>query len=125
MDKRQIGYIRLVADNTHAPNRIAELREAMGMSQAELARRINVTAPALQKVEAGSRRLDQHWMRRIAPILGVTPAELLPVEDNPWTLTPEERALIATYRHADREDQVKFRQVADVVLGYKAEDIAA
>lgn len=125
MDNGQIGYIRLVTDNTKAPNRIRELREAIGMSQAELARRINVTPPALQKVETGTRGLDQHWMRRIAPVLGATPADLLPIEDNPWALAPKERELIDSYRHAGDEDREKLMRVADVVLGYKHHDLAA
>jgi transcriptional regulator with XRE-family HTH domain len=120
MDQRQTGYVRLVADNTKAPNRIRELREAQGLSQAELARQINVTPPALQKVEIGSRKLDQQWMRRIAKALGCDPADLLPPEDNPWSLTDEERALIDHFRHAKEEDQEKFLRVADVVLEYRA-----
>lgn len=125
MDNGQNGYIRLVADNTKAPNRIRELREAIGMTQAELARRINVTPPALQKVERGTRGLDQQWMRRIAPALGVTPADLLPIEDNPWALAPVERELIDSYRHAEDEDRDKLMKVADVVLGYRHRDLAA
>jgi transcriptional regulator with XRE-family HTH domain len=125
MDNSQIGYIRLVTDNTKAPNRIRELREAIGMSQAELARRINVTPPALQKVECGTRGLDQQWMRRIAPVLGVTPADLLPIEDNPWALEPAERELIDSYRHAGDDDREKLMKVADVVLGFKHRDLAA
>lgn len=129
MDHGQIGYIRLVTNARKtpdkAPNRIRELREEMGISQAELARRINVTAPALQKVEVGSRSLDQKWMRRIAPVLGVTPADLLPEEDNPWALAPDERALIDGYRHADDPDREKLMKVADVVLGFRHSDLAA
>lgn len=126
MDNSQNGYIRLVTDNTHAPNRIRELREAIGMSQAELARCIHVTPPALQKVEVGSRGLDQQWMRRIAPALGVSPAELLPEEDNPWNpKTDDERELIVNYRQADDPDREKLKLVADVVLGFKHRDMAA
>lgn len=126
MDYGQNGYIRLVVDNsTPAPNRIRELREAIGMSQAELARRINVTAPALQKIEVGSRGLDQQWMRRIAPVLGVSPADLLPLTDNPYALRPDERSLIDSYRQADTADQEKLSRVAAVVLGYRSEDQAA
>lgn len=119
MDWRQLGYIRLVSDTTSPPNRIRELREAQGLSQAELARRINVTAPALQKVEVGARKLDQQWMRRIALALDVAPAELLPAVDNPWQLSDEEKNLIARLRQADSDDQEKLRRVADVVLEFR------
>ena len=121
MDKPQTGYVRLVADNTKAPNRIRELREAVGISQAELSRRINVTPPALQKVEIGTRKLDQQWMRRIARALGCAPAELLPVEDNPWALSGEEKELIHRLRSARADDREKLNRVASVVLEFKAE----
>ena len=116
MDKPQIGYIRLVSDNTSPPNRIRELREAIGMSQAELARRISITAGALQKVEVGSRKLDQQWMRRIAPVLGVAPADLLPAVDNPYSLTAEERAMIDRMRSAGKREREQLSQLADVVV---------
>lgn len=119
MDQRQSGYIRLVSDNTQPLNRIRELREAQGLSQAELARRIHVSPPALQKVEIGARKLDQHWMRRIAKALGVSSAELLPTVDNPWALSDDEKRLIEMYRHSKEEDQEKLRRVADVVLEFR------
>lgn len=119
MDKPQTGYIRLVADNTSPPNRIRELREKIGMSQAELARRVSITAGALQKVEIGARKLDQQWMRRLAPVLGVTPAELLPLVDNPYILTDEERALIDQMRSANQRERQQLRQLADVVVPWR------
>ncbi|MFN3991214.1 MAG: helix-turn-helix domain-containing protein [Erythrobacter sp.] len=122
MAKPQIGYIRLVSDNTSPPNRIRELREAIGMSQAELARRISITPGALQKVEVGSRKLDQQWMRRIAPVLGVTPADLLPPVDNPYSLTAEERAMIDRMRAAGKREREQLRQLADVVVPWPGND---
>lgn len=119
MANGQVGYIRLVADNTKAPNRIRELREAKGISQADLARAINVTAPALQKVEVGARKMDQLWMRRIAMVLGCAPADLLPLEDNPWALSDEEKALIASMRQASQRERDQLARVADVMLEYK------
>lgn len=119
MDKPQTGYIRLVTDTTKAPNRIRELREAIGLSQAELARRINVTPPALQKVEIGTRKLDQQWMRRVSRALGCTPADLLPSQDNPWALSADEKELIHRMRCAGDQDRQKLARVADVVLDFK------
>lgn len=119
MDKPQTGYIRLVSDNTSPPNRIRELREAIGMSQAELARRISITPGALQKVEVGARKLDQQWMRRIAPVLKVTPADLLPAVDNPYSLTDEERAMIDRMRSAGTRERAQLHQLADVVVPWR------
>jgi len=124
---RGTSYIRLVSDNTSPPNRIVELREAIGMSQAALARQIHCTPSALSKVETGDRKLDQLWMRRIANVLGVAPAELLPRVDNPWALSPEEKALIERLRAGSREDRDRFARVADAVIdwnGPPAEDAA-
>lgn len=126
MDMSGIRYIRPVANDTEAPNRIRELREAVGMTQVELARRIHVTPPALQKVEVGARKLDQVWMRRISDALGVTPAELLPEADNPWALSDEEKDLIMRLRTAREADRKKFSGIANVVLDFPAaEDDAA
>lgn len=121
----RIGYIGRVSNDDAPPNRIRELREKIGLSQTDLARMINVTPSALNKVEKGSRGLDQEWMRRIAPALGVTAAELLPPEDNPWGLSEDERDLIHQYRQAPPRDQDKLLKVADVVLGFRAEGGAA
>lgn len=122
METRQTGYIRLVSDNTISPNRIRELRDAIGMSQAELARRIHVTPSALQKVEIGARKLDQEWMRRVAAVLDVSPAEILPVDDNPWMLSEDEKHLLEQYRRSRDEDRDKLRRVADVVLEFRGPD---
>ncbi|MCJ8158834.1 helix-turn-helix domain-containing protein [Sphingomonas sp. LaA6.9] len=121
MASGQIVYIRRVANENDTPNRIRELREAIGMSQAELARLANVTPSALNKVELGSRGLDQDWMRRLAPHLGVAPADLLPRTDNPDVLTEEERRLIEGFRRADQRGQRDFQRVAESLLGYRGE----
>ena len=63
----------------HMPrNRIAELRQARGLSQEDLAKRAGTTNQQVGRLEAGTRRLTVEWMGRIARALGVAPAELLP-----------------------------------------------
>jgi transcriptional regulator with XRE-family HTH domain len=121
----RIGYDRRVANDDEAPNRIREWREKRGLSQVDLARLLHVTPSALNKVEKGTRGLDQLWMRRIGAALNVSPAELLPAEDNPWALDSEERKLIDSYRHAEERDREKLQIVADVVLGYRHQGMAA
>lgn len=125
MASGQIVYIRRVANDTEPPNRIRELREALGLSQQELARMANCDPTALNKVEKGTRGLDQKWMRRLAPHLNVTPAELLPLEDNPYQLSDEEREMIDRLRSADDRGRQTFRGVADAVLPFRHRDDAA
>lgn len=118
MASGQIVYIRRVANENTAPNRIRELREAKGIAQNELARMANTEPSTINKLEKGKRGLDQNWMRRLAPLLGVTPAELLPIEDNPLMLDDDERALIAARRAANSTQRDTFRKVAEAILPF-------
>lgn len=116
MASANIFYIRRVANDDEAPNRIAELRGAKGMSQAELARQANCDQSTINKIEHGQRGLDQVWMRRLAPILGVTPAELLPREDNPYLLSDEERSLVERLRGADARGRDTLHTLAAALV---------
>lgn len=60
-------------------NRIAELRQAKGWSQEDLAKRIGSSNQQIGRLEAGARRLTVDWMERIAGALGVPVTELLPL----------------------------------------------
>lgn len=58
-------------------NRIKEIREALGMTQAELARRVGAVQSQIGFLERGERRLTVEWMGRIAAALGVAPQDLM------------------------------------------------
>lgn len=58
-------------------NRIRELREARGWSQAQLALAADTSQPQIDRLEKGERRLTEQWMRRLARVLEVEPAALL------------------------------------------------
>lgn len=60
-------------------NCIRELREARGMTLEELATLVGTTEAQLSRLETGERQLTEVWMRRIAPRLGVEPADLLEI----------------------------------------------
>ena len=120
MANGQIVYIRRVANDDTPPNRIQELIDAAGITQTELARRANVTISALNKVIKGARGLDQDWMRRLAPHLGVSPAELLPKEDNPDMLSPDERDLIGRFREADPATRDQLSRVTEAVMPFRS-----
>lgn len=67
-------------------NRIRELREKHGYSRRQLAEMIDTTANQLVKLEAGDRRLSDHWADRLAGPLGVQPYELLMPEGLPISM---------------------------------------
>lgn len=58
-------------------NRIQELREAKGWSQAELATAAGTTGQQIGRLEAGKRKLTIEWMQMLAPVLGVNTTDLL------------------------------------------------
>lgn len=99
-----------------APNRIRELRKLAGLSQQAVADAICVSKVTVSQLELGKMQLTHDYMRRIAPALGVTPADLLPRSDNPDGLTAEERDLIARLREADDTQRTQLRQLVDVVI---------
>jgi phage repressor protein C with HTH and peptisase S24 domain len=59
-------------------NRIRELRHRAGLSMQALADRASTSAPQINKLEKGERRLTVDWMVRLGKALGVDPTELLP-----------------------------------------------
>lgn len=110
-----------------AGNRIREWRERRGLSQIELAEKVNTSSQQIGKLEAGARRLAQNWMERLAEALGCAPADLLPggagpdsdgtyrfagtpippaddAAGAPTLLTGQETVLLAAF-HALRPDQ--------------------
>ncbi|QUM73322.1 helix-turn-helix transcriptional regulator [Sphingopyxis granuli] len=103
------------------PNRIRELRLAKGWSQDRLAEEVGCSKMQISGLERGKPKLDLEWMRRLAAPLGVTPADLLPVEDNPRALSEDEWALIQQYRGADARGRDELQRVADVLLLFRAQ----
>lgn len=57
------------------PQTVRELREALGLSQSALARRIGVTPQAIQQLEDGRVR-DPRYIVALAEVLGVAPTAL-------------------------------------------------
>lgn len=56
---------------------LKSLREANGLSQAELAARASTSQPQIKRLESGERELTRTWAERIAPHLGTTAIRLL------------------------------------------------
>jgi phage repressor protein C with HTH and peptisase S24 domain len=68
------------------PNRIREFRQRAGLSMQALADLAGTSAPQINKLEKGERRLTVDWMVRIGRALGVDPKELMIIEPEGGTL---------------------------------------
>lgn len=60
---------------------IRELREGLGLSQAELAEKVGTSQPQIDRLEKGQRKLSKDWAIRLAPHLKVKAQELLFAEE--------------------------------------------
>ena len=64
-------------------NRLKEFRDQAGLSMQALADRVGTTAPQINKLEKGERRLTLDWMTRLAAALGIEVRDLLPAPPAP------------------------------------------
>lgn len=77
-------------DTAALRTRIVELREARGWTQREAARELDLSPSFLSQMESGARPLTLLWIRRMARVYRVFPAELfamLGVEEFDWLAT--------------------------------------
>ena len=58
-------------------NKIKEVRLEKGLTLQALAERVGTSAPQIDRLEKGLRRLTIDWLNRIAKSLDVTPGSLL------------------------------------------------
>lgn len=58
-------------------SRIRLIRESLGLSQGELAKRVNMQRTSLTNIECGRQRLLLHSIENFARALGTTPKHLL------------------------------------------------
>ena len=72
---------------TRVCEKIKELREHSGMTQAELAKKANIAQSTLSYVEAGSKSPTIDTMAALAEALGVPLRMLMPEEETPGTFT--------------------------------------
>src|SRR5277367_7010676 len=67
---------------TREPNFLRAWREYRGLTQAKLAEAVDTTGAVISLLEAGERGLSDKWLRRLAPVLGTTPGNLLDMDPN-------------------------------------------
>ena len=103
------------------PNRLNELRRARGLSQEGLAELLGCSKMQISRLENGKNDLTLTWMKRIAHVLGVEPADLLTEEDNPMRLRSDEKHLIERYRSADPGRQRDIQQLTETLIPFEPE----
>lgn len=92
MDESRNFYVEL-------GRRMAALRAAQGLSQAELAQALCLKQTTYSGYESGARRLPLDKLPEVCRALGTTPRALLDGEAEPETaLTPEEVAVLEALR---------------------------
>jgi transcriptional regulator with XRE-family HTH domain len=118
--------------------RIGERLKELGLSQSELARRVDLPQTTINTLVRGGSRTSRH-LHRIARVLRTTPAYLSGETDDPDAdapdepdLTRDEAGLLEIYRQLPKEDRAALKRVAERMLGprtlhapslnYRAED---
>jgi transcriptional regulator with XRE-family HTH domain len=80
--------------------RIAEKRDAIELSQAELAERVGLSRSTIANIESGRQQLLVHVLIAIARTVGVPVMDLVPADDAPAlktemrSLTPSTRSFV-------------------------------
>ena len=85
-------------------NRLKTLREQRGLSQAELAQRIGVRQPSINRYERNNRRLSADRIYQLAAALDVHPGEILQELPATGLDSREERAAIEIARRLRGDD---------------------
>ncbi|WP_323785756.1 helix-turn-helix transcriptional regulator [Thalassovita sp.] len=94
--------------------RIAEVRAAAGLTQAELAEKIGISRAYLAQIESGVRKLTTENQSNIALGLGVAPTELV---DFDAPDKAEEGLLVEAFRSMNKEQRAAWLDIARITLG--------
>lgn len=114
-------------DNKKIGQRIKQVREALGMTQAELARRMGYSARStINRIENGSQAFPMKKLDKFAQVLDVTPAYLI-------GLTPEDipdgvnKELFINYVHDSKNPDflaaIEGTPSDDLCIKIKASDL--
>lgn len=100
-----------------AGRRIRAARKALKLTLREVCESVpGLIKSRLSNWEKGRRMISVDEARRLAPVLKVTPAYLLTIEDS--TPTPREQALLDLYRATDERGQTTIFSVAEKESNY-------
>lgn len=99
-------------------SRIRKYRKLRGMTQEQLADKINVTKSRVSNWEQGINRPDADILADICKTLNVSPSELLDVHLTDDVLSEHEKLVINAYR-----SKPELAGAVDILLGISAEQV--
>ena len=91
---------------------IREWRLHRGLTQEQLADRLDTNKGQISKLERGDQRMNDDWIAAIADALGIEPGELL--------FDPSRPSLNDLLRNATSEQVTQLREMAKILLGKSA-----
>lgn len=105
-----------IDDAVNLGKRIETLRNQLGMSQSELAKRVKTTQNTIHKIESGETKRSG-FIPVIAEQLGCTTEELLGSgEVHKTELSPMREKLIRKIKDADQQDLTEIEDAINAVL---------
>ena len=97
-------------------SRIRKYREALGLSQKDLADKLGISNSRVSNWEQGINRPDADMLAELCAILEVSPSELLEVKLTEDEFTSQEREVIRAYR-----SKPDLQHAVHVLLGIEKE----
>ncbi|WP_408008247.1 helix-turn-helix domain-containing protein [Pseudalkalibacillus sp. A8] len=109
--------------SVHINERIKKQRELKGWTQRELARRVNINSSVMNRIELGTRPVEDHEIKLIANILEVSTDYLLGETDDP---TPRDKANKSTvcydYENLTEEEKDYLKLQLEIFRKMKEKD---
>lgn len=103
-----------------AGRRIKAAREAKGLTLKDVEKLLpGITFNRLSNWEQGRNMIGVAEAKKLAPVLGVTAAYILTLEDKP--AEPQEKVLLDNYRNSDPRGRAHISRVAEQELQYSIE----
>ncbi len=101
---------------------LRKLREAQGLTQAELAKKVSTSQPQIKRLESGERELTRAWAERLAPHLKTTAIHIVfpevPLTDEAEIKVSGEAAIKKLLGRIDKFPEAAIQPVWRMIDGY-------